>query len=429
MSQRELLLTGGTGFLGKVLLRRLVEQADALGLNRIHVLVRPMGDRITGARRFKRARGAECFSGLPEAWYERVSVVEGDVTQKHCGISEKVRETLLPHLTHIIHGAAAVDFDLPPAVAAESNVTAALRVQELAGDSVRIEHLIHVSTAYVTPHPADAAPIEERLAPLPRSAEALYRACLQPDADTAALLAETGHPNTYTLTKCLAEHLLVERRGETRLSLVRPSIISASWREPFPGWIDSAAAFAAFVVLIGTGSMRAVVGDPSARLDIVPVDWVAERIVTECFKKERKPADATESRAIAIRHLTAGLERAPTIATCRDRIVAHFQDEPVDGIPRVVYLGPAGPRFAWAHFWHHRMAAALARFRSGDPDRARRRVDQAGAVNEQFSHFTQRSFDFRSSSPLPNEFDSDEYVTTVSRGVARHLLRSSVRAR
>ncbi len=272
MTQREILVTGATGFLGKLVLRRLVEQSEALGLARIHILVRPMGERITGVRRFDRARRAGCFAGLPEGWHDRICVVEGDLTQKHCGISDATKASLLPRLTHIIHGAAAVDFDLPPAMAAESNVSAALRVQELAREAERLEHLVHVSTAYVTPHPGDTIPIEEHLVSLPRAAEALYRACLGPDAEAAALLEETRHPNTYTLTKCLAEHLLAERRGATRLSLLRPSIISASWREPFPGWIDSATAFAGFVILVGSGAMRAVIGNPAARLDVVPVD-------------------------------------------------------------------------------------------------------------------------------------------------------------
>ena len=428
MTQRELLLTGATGFLGKVLLRQLVEQAEPLGLDRIHVLVRPMGERLTGARRFARARRAGCFAGLPEGWHERISVVEGDLTQKGCGISEEAKASLLPRLTHVIHGAAAVDFDLPPGEAAESNVSAALRVQELAREAARLEHLVHVSTAYVTPHPGDAVPIEERLAPLPRPAEALYRACQEPGAEAAALLGETGHPNTYTLTKCLAEHLLLERRGGTRLTVVRPSIISAAWREPFPGWIDSAAAFAALVILVGSGAMRAVVGDPSARIDLVPVDWVAERIVAECFAAAAGPGRAASGEAAPIRHLSAGIARAPSIATCRDRIVGHFHGEPVGELPRVAYLGPPGPRFAWAHLRHHRGAALLARLGSGDSARARRTLAQIGSLNEQFAYFTQRSFDFRSAVSLPDAFDPAEYVTTISAGVARHLLRSDARS-
>ena len=95
MTQREVLVTGATGFLGKLLLLRLVEQSETLGLDRIHVLIRPMGERITGVRRFERARRAKCFAGLPEGWHDRICVVEGDLNQKHCGIRDETKATLV----------------------------------------------------------------------------------------------------------------------------------------------------------------------------------------------------------------------------------------------------------------------------------------------------------------------------------------------
>ena len=46
-------------------------------------------------------------------------------------------------------------------------------------------------------------------------------------------------PNTYTYTKQLAEHLLVDEGRDLPLAMIRPSIVGASWKEPFPGWIDN----------------------------------------------------------------------------------------------------------------------------------------------------------------------------------------------
>lgn len=46
-------------------------------------------------------------------------------------------------------------------------------------------------------------------------------------------------PNTYTYTKQLAEHILVNEGKDLPLAIVRPSIVGASWKEPFPGWIDN----------------------------------------------------------------------------------------------------------------------------------------------------------------------------------------------
>lgn len=47
------------------------------------------------------------------------------------------------------------------------------------------------------------------------------------------------HPNTYTLTKHMAEHIVNDYHGRLPLCIVRPSIVTVSHQEPFPGWIDN----------------------------------------------------------------------------------------------------------------------------------------------------------------------------------------------
>lgn len=46
-------------------------------------------------------------------------------------------------------------------------------------------------------------------------------------------------PNTYTYTKALAEHLLLEECGGIPLAIVRPTIVTAAMNEPIPGWVDN----------------------------------------------------------------------------------------------------------------------------------------------------------------------------------------------
>ena len=41
-------------------------------------------------------------------------------------------------------------------------------------------------------------------------------------------------PNTYTYTKQLAESLLITEGKDLPLTIFRPSIVGASWREPVP---------------------------------------------------------------------------------------------------------------------------------------------------------------------------------------------------
>ena len=42
-------------------------------------------------------------------------------------------------------------------------------------------------------------------------------------------------PNTYTFTKALAENILeIEGKG-LPVAIIRPSIVAAAWKDPFPG--------------------------------------------------------------------------------------------------------------------------------------------------------------------------------------------------
>lgn len=410
----EILLTGATGFLGKVVLHELLRRREELGVERVHAVVRdrkgvPAGERFRSA-----VLGSPCFSRLPEGWAELVAPVEADLARPGHRLPDETRRALAGRLTHVIHCAASVEFHLPLAEAAAANATAALYVLELARECPRLRSMVDVSTAYATPHPGRDTPVEEVLAPLRRPAAETYGAILaggydHPD-DQAGLLAETGHPNTYTLTKCLAEHLLAERRGRVPLTLVRPSIITASFREPFPGWIDSPAAFALFAMMVATGRMRALIARPDARLDVIPVDAVADRVIAAAFDP---PAP---DEPLRIRHAVAGPELSPSLGACAQRVETFFRRNPVDGgrgpVARLGYIGPDGLRYRIHHLFQHRVR------RHARPVAAR-----LSETNRLFAYFTHNTFRFRSSVPFRETgFEMESYLDEVCRGIYRHLL-------
>jgi fatty acyl-CoA reductase len=41
-------------------------------------------------------------------------------------------------------------------------------------------------------------------------------------------------PNTYTYTKALAEYAVQQEQEHLNIGIIRPSIVGASWQEPFP---------------------------------------------------------------------------------------------------------------------------------------------------------------------------------------------------
>lgn len=415
MSQREFLLTGVTGFLGKVVLEELIRRRDELSLERVHVIIRPRKGRTPEERFGQEVVSSECFSKLPEGWTEAVSVVEGTLEKSCLGLSPEARDHLGSQITHVLHAAASVSFDLPLEEAARSNVGPTVHLLELARSCRRLERLVYVSTAYVTPHPGNRTAIAEALVPLPRPAEELYRSILDGTADQQKLLKESRHPNTYTFTKCLAEHLISERRGGVPLSIVRPSIISASWRYPFPGWIDSMSGFGGFVVLIGLGHLRVVAAIPETRLNLVPVDVVADRMLDECL-------DQRSNGSPVIRHAVAGLSQSPRVLDCWERIWEFYSVHRVDRRPVIRYVGPRGIRFRLAELVHHRLAVKFAGVRSPALRRSGAQLlSRLTYLNEAFPYFTSNSFDFATSRPS-EPFDPSDYLTTICRGIYRHVL-------
>ncbi len=418
-----MLLTGATGFLGKVVLEALLRRRRELGLDSVLLLLRARD--AAGARRRLEAEilASECFRELPPGWERGIQALAGDVTAEGCGLESESRREIQRRVSHVVHCAASIEFDLPLREAAAINAGGALAVLELARGCERLEAMLSVSTAYVTPAQECGAPILEELAPLPEEAGSLLRRIREGEIAEAELLGRTGHPNTYTLTKCLAEHLLASRRGSVPVTLLRPSIVSAARRFPFPGWIDSQAAFAAFVAGLGTGQLRAVAARPDARLDVVPCDEVAARVV-EAALEEAPPAGG-----LRIRHAVAGLERSCGVALCRREIVGYFERHRVGRGPRLAFVGPRGPRFALAELLLHRADAGLAALRHAAARRpresasARAQAAQRIALNRAFAYFTHATFDFRSSRPLDAGFDPAAYLRSVCRGVQQHLLR------
>lgn len=50
---------------------------------------------------------------------------------------------------------------------------------------------------------------------------------------------QLSHPNTYTLTKSMAEQIVADYSQTLPLCIVRPSIVGAAIEEPYPGWVDN----------------------------------------------------------------------------------------------------------------------------------------------------------------------------------------------
>jgi fatty acyl-CoA reductase len=417
-TDRVVLITGGTGFLGKVVLADLVRHQQALGLAAIYVLIRSKKGRSAQQRFAEQLVTSPAFRDFEPGWHERVIPIAGDAAQPLLGFDEATLADVQPRLTHIVHCAASVDFNLPVMEALQANVTSALAVQAFAEQCPALQHLLSVSTAYVQPH--RDGPLPQALLPLPQEAEQLLAALNDGRLSEADALALCGHPNTYTFTKCLAEHLLLARRQRVPVTLLRPSIISVAQQFPHPGWIDSSAALAGFFLCFAAGYLRVISGDRQTRLDVVPVDQVAAMIRRQAF--DAVPLDA------AIVHAAAGPQRALPLGRLAEVAVDYFKDHPQARPIRLKAFDPQSRWREWQHWWHHllplRLAGRWARV-SGNRTLGR----QAGrlekvleSVFRSFQYFTHRTYHFELSEQAGFEMPRDPYIRLVCEGTRLHLL-------
>lgn len=101
---------------------------------------------------------------------------------------------------------------------------------------------MHVSTAYSNPHRKHVG--EQVYGSSSSEDHKLFinGVGVLPDEmllETIADRFQMKHPNTYTLTKHMAEQIVNDYKDKLPISIVRPSIVTAALNEPYPGWIDN----------------------------------------------------------------------------------------------------------------------------------------------------------------------------------------------
>jgi alcohol-forming fatty acyl-CoA reductase len=158
-------------------------------------------------------------------------------------------------------------------VAVNMNIIGVKKIIDLCKHLNNLVSFIHISTAFSN---CDRLHISEEVYNSPVKPEKLIEACDWIEDDLLNYLTPKIiqlKPNTYTYTKAIAETLIIQEcKNKIPCAIVRPSIVGASWREPFPGWIDNFTGPTALFPATGTGILRSMLGNHEAIADIIPVD-------------------------------------------------------------------------------------------------------------------------------------------------------------
>ena len=335
---KSILLIGATGFIGKVWLANLLTDLPEIGkiflLIRKHKSITPQQrfERLINQSPVFDPLAARHGDRLADFLREHVEVIEGDVTKPRFGLDNATHDRLAASVDVIVNSSGLTEFNPDLREALSSNVQAVSYLLDFL-TACRHGSLLHLSTCYVagrrdgriveklapnytplgvkdfnarieweslealirhTQQRAEAPEITEELTRQAReskhAAKDLHGVALENQirknrarwvrqtlTDAGMRRAdELGWPNTYTLTKSLAESLIQEytaRSPQIPIAIVRPSIVESSLEKPFTGWNEGINTSASLSYLLGT-FFRQLPTNERKCLDIVPVDLV-----------------------------------------------------------------------------------------------------------------------------------------------------------
>lgn len=335
LAGKHIMLIGVTGFIGKVWLVNLLSDLPEIG--RVYLLIRRQKSNPAIRRFEKIVEESPVFDPLHERYgaklphflADRVEVLEGDVSHPGLGFAPDVAERVSKDLDLIINSSGLTDFNPDLRDALATNVDAAMHILDFVRQS---DHagLLHLSTCYVAgardgrvsetlrPNytPAGTPDFDaerehaslyeliaqaEKMAESPAVTDQLRQEALGKEHAAKGLSGaalenqvrknrirwlrayltdagmkraqELGWPNTYTLTKSLAESLIIKYGAGLPVALVRPAIVETSIEQPFVGWNEGINTSASLSYLLGT-YFRQLPTNEHKRLDIIPVDSV-----------------------------------------------------------------------------------------------------------------------------------------------------------
>jgi alcohol-forming fatty acyl-CoA reductase len=273
---------GATGFLGKVMIEKLLRGCP--GIKKIYMLLRPKRGQCSDERHREYVKNS-IFDRIREKTPEvldKLLYVAGDITQPLLGLNEIDLEKLYNTVNVVFHVAATVRFNESLLDAANLNTLGTQRVLELCEKMMTLKSVIHVSTAYSNPTLKNVGELVYPPAS-PLNHHEFIKCINTMPKDFVGLISDQlqgTHPNTYTITKSMAEQVVADYSHLLPICIVRPSIVTGSLHEPYPGWVDNVFGITGIMMEIGRGTISSIMCDEKYVMDLVPVDIVANTMIT-----------------------------------------------------------------------------------------------------------------------------------------------------
>ncbi|KAJ3641628.1 hypothetical protein Zmor_028124 [Zophobas morio] len=283
-------ITGGTGFLGKLIIEKLLR--ECWDLKKILVLVRPKKGK-TPQERFNEILERPCFHHIKNknVW-EKISLMEGDCDKPLLGLTDKDIEVLKNETTCIIHAAIRVKF-YQSLRELSWHVRATKDLVEFAKDMKNFKAFVYISSqgaCCLRNH------IKEIVYPPPIKPETLLS--LVETCDDSVLEKITpgllhGWYDSYCYIKSITEDLVKTSGDLIPTTIIRPSNISSTLQEPIEGWNDTSLAAVSVIKGMCMGLVRTLNVYPEIPVHTVPADYVVNFTLAAAWKTAQNSFNTT----------------------------------------------------------------------------------------------------------------------------------------
>ncbi|XP_050436156.1 fatty acyl-CoA reductase 1-like isoform X5 [Adelges cooleyi] len=268
-----ILITGSTGFLGKLLTEKLLRSSK--GIKNIAIIVRDKNG-LSAKQRAANMYEEKIFDRLRKErpdFTNYIKVIDGDLTSPSLSLSTVNHEWLLKNVNFIFHCAATVKFNEPIKNATKTNIEGSENLIDIALQMKALKGFVHVSTAY-SHYPRTE--IEELFYPTPITASELKQKL---NLDGQPYKIPKGWPNTYTFTKAITENLILTYAKRLPIAVFRPSIVGCTYMDPSSGHLENMNGPSGGYTAIVCGFLRAVPCKMDKIADIIPADYVVNTLI------------------------------------------------------------------------------------------------------------------------------------------------------
>ncbi|KAM5583282.1 alcohol-forming fatty acyl-CoA reductase-like [Rosa sericea] len=312
LRNKTILITGATGFLAMVFVEKILRvQPD---VKRLYLLLRATDAESAAYRMKNEILGKELFKVLRETRGEdfdsfisqKVVALPGDVSFENLGVKDVIlMKNMCTEIQIIVSSAANTKFDERYDISLSINTFGVLHMLSFANKCLKLEMLLHISTAYVCGEKVglileDSTSMNNRVKKMPRfdfevveknlvneklnelrtqdvSEEVITNTMKDLGIERAKL---HGWPNTYVFTKAMGEALLNHHsKNNLPFVIVRPPIVSSTYSEPFPGWVQGYRTIDSVIAGYCKGKLTRLLLDPMTICDMIPVDMVVNSII------------------------------------------------------------------------------------------------------------------------------------------------------